>query len=180
MRVTTGLLLTAALLLPGAAQAQYADPICQIDDRGFPIIHRGIPPGRGGIPDFLGGPFMPGDRNFSPGIRGIPGMPSIGDPFGRPVGVQFPPGAVVPYDPIARFREPGEVPRGFSAIPDIQSLPQVPPIVPPKFDFKPDLGASPSSIFSHYWGYGTIAAILMALGRAATAACGRRSSNDRK
>jgi hypothetical protein len=182
MRTTTGLLLTAALLLPGAAQAQYGDPIPQIDTRtGFPIIHRGIPQGRGGIPDFLGGPFMPDDRGFPPGIRGIPGVPSIGDPFGRPAGVQFPPGAVAPYDPTARFRNPGGILPPSPAIPDIRNLPQItPPQVDYKFNVKPDLKLPPTSTSWQPWGCGSWSYFLPILIAAGAAAFRRRPSDDRK
>jgi len=171
MRVTTGLLLTAALLIPGAARAQIGIPRTYDpfgSQPGFPAMPgvsvgprtpyfpglppqvndmlrnqdvRGMPFGPGGVRRPGSGlPYMP-DRVGEPYI---PGVPSIDDPLERRFGVRFPPGAVAPYDPTARFREPGGILPPFPTIPDIQSLPRVPLIVPPKFNYKPDLHVMPS------------------------------------
>ena len=180
MRLTTGLLLTAALTLPGAAHAQYGGPGSPYDPYGLRPGVGGIPglpstpgtryvapsrfqPWAGGIPDPgmpnipgvpdvlrrygvgapAGDPGMPNipgvPDGFGPiGPGGIPGLPrspydrygldpSIGDPLGRRFGVQYPPGNT-----------------GFQAMPDIRNLPQVTPLPPPTFDFKPDFHVTPS------------------------------------
>ena len=170
MRTTTGLLLTAALLIPGAARAQSGipAPYDPFGSRpGFPVMPGGVSGGPGtpyfpGLPPQVnemlrnqgspGTPFGPGGFRqpglpFMPGgvhKPYIPGVSPIDDPLERRFGVRFPPGAVAPYDPTARFRQPsGDLPP-TPAIPNIRNLPQVPLVVPPKFDFKPDLHGMPA------------------------------------
>jgi hypothetical protein len=98
MRVKTGFLLTA-LILPAAAQAQYGDPIPQIDARtGYPIIHGGIP----GLPSIPAARYVAPSRlqpwasgiSRLPTIRGVPDIPSVPDDYGRigPSGIPGLPG----------------------------------------------------------------------------------------
>jgi hypothetical protein len=113
MRMTTGLLLTAALLLPGAAQAQFGGP-------------GSVSPAAGAVPRLpgaaqaqFGGPGLPYDPlqdGLRPRIGAFPGMPNI-------------PGVTDGYGPIGPGGIPG-LPRSpydrFGLDPSLRGVPGLP------------------------------------------------------
>jgi hypothetical protein len=200
MRRTTGLLLTAALLIPGAARAQpgFPRPYDPFGPRpGAWTDPRtrytpGLPPD---INDILHGqdsprtPFGPGRYDpRNPGLPGaydpyFPGAPTVGVPVGRPVWKQLPPQFA---DPHPDFRDPTWWNTIHDKkIPDVRNLPQVsPPVInikPPVMNIK-DLERRPNPTPPPFSGCSSFPVILGVLAAAIGAAARgfRRSSDDRK